>query len=751
LNKTKKTKNAPAPDKARVLELLSENPGATKRDLAKKLGLKGSDRITLKRVLRELESEGAIQGRQKRGLTRRGELPDITVIEVTGVDGDGELLARPLDWTSNEEPPLIYVTPPKDGGAPGAGARLLAHLEKRGENYEARVIRRLDSETPSRILGVVREQHAGDGKTAGFRLEPIDKKARTEYAIDRNDLGGAKNNELVATEPQTGRIAGFARVKVVERIGSMDSPRTISLIAIHDHGIPTEFPKAVIEQAKAAQPVDPRGRTDLRAVPLITIDPPDARDHDDAVWAGPDDDASNPGGHIVLVAIADVSHYVTPGSALDREAFHRGNSCYFPDRVVPMLPEELSADLCSLKEDVDRPCLVARMIFDKSGHKRSHQFLRAVMRSAARLTYAQAQAAFDGRPDADISQTARATLAQVWGAYQSLIKARATRDPLDLDLPERRIQLGANGHVASIAYRERLESMKLIEEFMVLANVAAAEALEKARTPLIYRIHDHPTKEKLFAFSDFLRTLNITFAKGQVVKPGVFNRILAGARGTPHEKVMNDVVLRSQAQAIYDPANIGHFGLNLAKYAHFTSPIRRYADLIVHRALIRAFGLGDDGLTDREIGELPKIAEHISMTERRAMAAERDSTDRYVAAFMEDRVGETFDARVTGVTRFGLFVRLAESGAEGLIPIRGLGADYFRHDERRQALVGERSHVTFSMGAPLKVKLREAAPVTGGLRFELAEGGAARAGGGKDRPAKAGKRPDKARFKPKKR
>ncbi len=744
-------KNTPAPDKARVLELLSENPGATKRDLAKKLGLKGSDRIGLKRALRELEADGAIEGRQKRGLTKRGELPEIGIIEVTGVDEDGELLARPLDWTSNEEPPPIYVMPPRDGGAPGAGARLLAHLEKRGEAYEARVIRRLDTETPARILGVVRIHPSSNGRSGGVRLEPIDKKARTEYAIDQRDLNDAKNNELVATEPQAGRIAGFARVKVVERIGSMDSPRTISLIAIHDHGIPTEFPSAVIEQAKAAQPADPRGRTDLRAVPLITIDPADARDHDDAVWAGLDDDPANPGGHVVLVAIADVAHYVTTGSALDREALNRGNSCYFPDRVVPMLPEELSADLCSLREGVDRACLVARMVFDSHGRKKSHRFLRGIMRSAARLTYQQAQRAFDGNPDSDLSPVARQTLAQLWEAYKSLTVERGKRDPLDLDLPERRIVLGTDGHVASIAYRERLESMKLIEEFMVLANVAAAEALEKAKTPLIYRVHDTPSREKLFAFSDFLRTLNITFAKGQVVKPGTFNRILAAAKGTPNEKVMNDIVLRSQAQAVYDPANIGHFGLNLAKYAHFTSPIRRYADLIVHRALIRAFNLGDDGLADREIGTLAQTAEHITMTERRAMAAERDSTDRYVAAFMEDRIGEVFEARVSGVTRFGLFVRLAESGADGLVPIRALGADFFRHDERKQTLTGERTHVTFTMGDPIKVKLMEAAPVTGGLRFELAEGGKAGRRGDKPRGSNPGKRAGKARFKSKKR
>jgi ribonuclease R len=735
----------PALDKARVLELLAS--GANKRDLARKLSLKGSDRIQLKRILKELQAEGAIEGSPKRGFTKPGELPDVGIVEITGVDADGETLARPLDWNSNETPPVIYLIPPKEGAAPGPGDRLLARLEKHGESYEARVIRRLERKTATRLIGVLR-----DAPATGWRLVPINKKERTEYALDKSDLGGAKHNELVAAEPKAGRIAGFARVKVIERIGSMDSPKTISLIAIHDHGIPTEFPKAVIDEAKAAQQIDPRGRTDLRAVPLVTIDPPDARDHDDAVWAGPDENAANHGGHIVLVAIADVAHYVTPGSALDKEALKRGNSAYFPDRVVPMLPEELSADLCSLKEGVDRPCLVARMIFDRHGHKKSHTFLRAVMRSAARLTYAQAQAAFDGNPHAGMTAIVKKTIADVWAAYQSLTVARGKRDPLDLDLPERRVILGADGKVASIAYRERLESMKLIEEFMVLANVAAAEALEKAKTPLIYRVHDTPSKEKLFAFSDFLRTLNISFAKGQVVQPGTFNRILAGAKGSPHEKVMNDVVLRSQAQAIYDPANIGHFGLNLAKYAHFTSPIRRYADLIVHRALIRAFDLGDGGLTDREIAGLGSVAEHITMTERRAMAAERDSTDRYVAAFMEERIGENFDARVTGVTRFGLFVRLAESGAEGLIPIRSLGADYFHHDEKRQALVGQRSKVSYGMGDALAVKLLEAAPLTGGLRFAL-EGGSEEAPRRDSRPGsgKPGKRPSRARFRGKKR
>jgi len=706
-------KNAPPIDKARVLEALAAKPGATKRDLTKLLGIKGSDRIALKRILKELEADGLLEGNRKRGYKPPGTLPEVTVLEITGQDTDGELLARPQHWDSNEEPPQIVVMPDEAAPALGRGERILARLSKSGDDFEARVIKRLGA-SAHRVLGVVRILGSN------VRIAPIDRKSRTEFTVDSRDSAGAQNNELVLAEPIAGRASGFPRARIVERIGSMDAPKAVSLIAIHAHGIPTDFPKEVLDQAERAVPADLQGRTDLRSIPLVTIDPEDARDHDDAVWAGPDPDPANKGGHITLVAIADVAHYVTPGSPLDREAYKRGNSVYFPDRVVPMLPEALSADLCSLKEGVDRACLAVRTVFDANGRKRRHEFMRGTMRSAARLTYAQAQRAFDGRPDTALSQTARDTLTALWAAYGALVKARTARDPLDLDLPERRITIGADGKIASIAFRERLESMRLIEEFMVLANVSAAETLEKAHTPLVYRVHEEPSKEKLFAFSDYLRTVGMNFAKGQVMKPGVFNRILENAKGGPHELVMNDIVLRTQAQAIYAPGNLGHFGLNLAKYAHYTSPIRRYADLIVHRALIRALELGDDGLTDREMQRLGEIAEHISMTERRAMAAERDSTDRYVAAFMQDRVGATFDARVTGVTRFGLFVRLAETGAEGLLPMRVLGTEYFRHDERKHALIGDRSGTVYGLGDIVSVRLAEAAPLTGGLRFDLA-------------------------------
>ena len=700
-----------------MLEALASEPGGTKRDIARMLGVKGSDRIALKRILKELEEDGAVSGNRKRGYVGPGVLPEVAVLEITGQDMDGELLARPQQWDSNEEPPRIVVLPGRDadaGPALGRGERVLARLTQVEDGFDARVIKRLGA-SAHRVLGVV---HVGPG---GTRIAPIDRKSRTEFTVDTRDRAGAQNNELVLAEPVAGRASGLPRARVIERLGNMDAPKAVSLIAIHAHGIPTDFPKEVVAEAEGMPPCDPHGRTDLRKFALLTIDPEDARDHDDAVWAEADTDPANPGGHIAVVAIADVAHYVRSGSPLDREAYKRGNSVYFPDRVVPMLPERLSADLCSLMEGVDRPCLAVRMVFDKHGKKKRHEFLRGTMRSAASLTYSQAQDAFDGRADESLPAETKKALAGLWSAYQSLVIARKARDPLDLDLPERRIVIGDDGKIKSIGFKQRLESMRLIEEFMVLANVAAAESLEKVRMPLIYRVHEHPSKEKLFAFSDYLRTINIPFAKGQVVKPGVFNRILANAKGGPHEQVMNDVVLRSQAQAVYHPDNVGHFGLNLQRYAHFTSPIRRYADLIVHRALIRGSKLGADGLSDREMGKLGETAEHISMTERRAMAAERDSTDRYVAGFMQDRIGAVFDARITGVTRFGLFVRLADTGAEGLLPARSLGLEYFRHDEKKHAMIGDRSGTEYKLGNIVSVKLVEAAPLTGGLRFELAE------------------------------
>ena len=508
------------------------------------------------------------------------------------------------------------------------------------------------------------------------------------------------------------------QARQVEVLGREDDPRAASLIAIHTNGIPTgSRPKPRSNPRRPGPHARPANRP--AALPLITIDPADARDHDDAVFAETDDDPRNPGGWIVWVAIADVAAYVRPGSALDRDAREKGNSVYFPDRVEPMLPERLSAGLCSLSEGETRACLASRMVFDARGRKIGHRFVRGLMRSAASLSYEQAQSAVDGEPDDAAAVLLDPVLEPLWKAFEALKIARAARSPLSIESVERRIALGVDGTVASIQPRASLEAHRLIEEFMIQANVCAAQTLEQRRSPLIYRVHDAPSQEKLQALGDFLATLDMPWAKGEPPRTKRFNALLDKTRGGAHAEIVNEVVLRTQMQAIYAPDNIGHFGLNLDRYAHFTSPIRRYADLIVHRALIRALGLGDDGLSSADIARIKDTAEHITLTERRAMAAERGAVDRYVAAFLQDRVGAVFAGRITGVTRFGLFVRLDETGADGLVAVSTLGDEYFVHDDKTHTLVGDRTGARWGLGARVEVRLREATPVTGGLLFEM--------------------------------
>jgi ribonuclease R len=712
------------PTRADLLAYLSEHPAATKRDLARHFDLKGGAKIALKRILRDLMDEGDVKRGRGKKLTRTGDVPEVTVVEIVAQEPDGDLVCRPANWDQEAEPPRIVLTPGADkaveGPALGIGERFLARLKRTGEGYDARIIKRLGA-SAHKALGVFRRV----GKHGG-RVEPVDRKTRHEFAVADIDANGAEEGELVVVEPLPGRALGQPKARVRERIGRMSEPKTVSLIAIHAHGIPDHFPQAVVDEAERAKPAKLEdGRVDLRKIPLVTIDPPDARDHDDAVWAEPDTDPANKGGFKAIVAIADVSYYVRPNSALDREALKRGNSCYFPDRVVPMLPEHLSADLCSLKEKVDRAIIACHLTIDAGGRVKTHRFERALMRSAARLSYNEVQDALDGNPNDKTDPLLTPILKPLEACYRAMTKARDKRGPIDLDLPEHKIELDAQGRVKSIALRERYDAHRLIEEFMIQANVAAAEALEAKRTPLVFRIHAPPSEEKLHALSEFLGTMNINLPKGQTVTTHMLNRILAAGANTPNADLINVIMLRSQSQAEYSPDNIGHFGLALHRYAHFTSPIRRYADLIVHRALVRAFKLGQGGLTDGEIDRLERNAQDISAAERRAMAAERDSTDRYIAAYMSDRVGAEFAGKISGVTRFGLFIRLAETGADGLVPVRSLGREFFHHDERAHALVGESSGLTFRLGDKVRVRLEEATPLTGGLRFELIEGGKA--------------------------
>ncbi len=635
---------------------------------------------------------------------------------VTGSDPDGDALARPVAWDEGGPPPLVLMAPEPHGHAALApGQRVLARLRPAGPGrYEGRTIRRLP-ESPGRILGIFRPGRPRDG--IGNRIEPTDRRAKSSWVVPPGEEGGAEAGEIVLAEPlpRHQRTFGPGPARVMERLGRMGDASAVSMISIATHAIPHVFPDAALHAAARARAAPLAGREDLRDVALVTIDGEDARDFDDAVFAEPDGT-----GWRLLVAIADVAHYVRPGTALDEAARERGNSTYFPDRVVPMLPEALSNGWCSLRPNEDRGCLFAEIRIDATGEKRAHRFGRGLMRSAARLTYEQVQEAADRE----------ASLPHLYAAFRALLAARQRRGTLDLDLPERRVVLDAAGRVVSVLPRPRLDSHRLIEEFMVLANVAAAEELERLHGPCVYRVHAPPSAEKLENLRGFLHGIGVSLPPGDQVHPRDLDRVLRAVAGTDAAPLVNEVMLRSQSQAAYSADNIGHFGLALARYAHFTSPIRRYADLLVHRSLIRALRLGPGGLSAEEAAELDVAAEHVTATERRSVAAERDATDRYLAAFMAERIGATFPARISGVTRFGLFVTLAENGASGIVPRSSLPDDLWWHDEREQTLTGRRTRLVFRLAQEVEVRLAEATPVTGGLVFHVMQGAPPRRGKG---------------------
>jgi ribonuclease R len=703
------------PSKDEIRQWIKENPGsAAKRDIAKAFGVKGDARIDLKQMLAELEQDGALEKKARRYDTP-GALPPVAVLAVQAPDGQGDLYATPLEAGVEVGEARILIMAQKGDPALGAGDRILARLtvvEGQDYTHEARLIRRLGANA-LKVLGIYRET------SEGGRIVPIDKGQDKEWRVARDATGGAKDGELVEAETVGKQRLGLASVRITARLGDPSGPRAVSLIAIHQHGIPDQFPDAAIAEADAAVTAPMGKRTDLRDVPLVTIDPIDARDRDDAVHAEPDTDPKNPGGHVVWVAIADVAHYVRPNSALDREARKRGNSSYFPDRVVPMLPDVLSGDLCSLHEHVDRACMAVRMVLNADGVKIGHKFHRGMMRSRGSLNYGQVQAAIDGAPDAATEKLLDSVLRPLYAAYAAASKAREARQPLDLDLPERKIVLNDDGKVTSVAFRERFDAHKLIEEFMILANVAAAEELTRLKTPLLFRVHEEPSPTKLDSLREVAEASGFTLAKGQVLHTKTLNRLLAAAEGTDFDELINIATLRSMQQAYYSAQNFGHFGLALKAYAHFTSPIRRYSDLIVHRGLIKAHGWGDDGLSPWDIENLEDTALKVSESERRSMLAERDTTDRYLAAYLSERVGAEFEGRVSGVQRFGLFVKLDETGADGLIPIRSVGREFFHYDPDAQTLMGADTGTTIGIGQRVLVRLVEADPITGGLMLEL--------------------------------
>ncbi len=671
------------------------------RDVARAFSVAPEDRKALRGILKSLEASGDAERAGRKSFTQAGRLPETALVEVTGIDRDGEALARPVVWEGSGRAPIIFMQAEAIGQAALApGARVLARLRPiGGDKYEGRTLKRVAEQAGS-IVGLF---HA---TTQGGRIEPTDKRQKTEWLVPQGESMGAQEGEIVRAEPLPGRQLGPKPARVTERLGNMNDARAVSLIAIAQHGIPMDFSAAALKEAEKAKPVAVGKRVDLRDIPLITIDGHDARDFDDAVFAEPVEH-----GFRLIVAIADVAHYVKPGSALDHEAKRRGNSCYFPDRVVPMLPEALSNGLCSLKPGEERGCLFVEMFITVHGVKQRHQFGRGLMRSAARMTYEQIQTAYENNP---------ATHEHLYAAYTALAAARHARGTLELDLPERKVVLAEDGQVQSVAPRPRLASHKLIEEFMILANVCAAEELERLKLPCMYRVHAPPSPEKLDNLRSFLRTLDISLQPGDALHPRDLDRVLKLVEGTPAAPLVNETMLRAQSQAQYADENIGHFGLALSRYAHFTSPIRRYADLLVHRALVSGLKLGKDGLSAEDIAGFTDTAGQITATERRATLAERDSTDRYLALYLQHRIGELFDARVSGVTKFGLFVTLTESGASGFLSMASLPDDYWAYDEATQTLSGRRSRAMFTLAQTLEVRLNEARPVTGGLLFGLA-------------------------------
>ena len=695
-----------------MLRFVRESPGKVgRREIARAFNIRGNDRAALTELLRALEEDGEIEGRRTR---RRpaGTLPPVTVLEVDGVDADGALSARPTRWDEPDPPPPITLDPaPRGVPEPGEGDRVLARLRPAPDGgYLARPMRVLDA-GPRRVVGVFRA--TGDG---GGVIEPAERRARRDLAVQPGETAGARSGELVVGETREGRRLGLPDARVVERLGDAESPGAISLAAIHSHGLPMRFPDEALAEAAQLAPPGLDGRADLRALPLVTIDGVDARDFDDAVWAEPDPAPDNAGGWRAVVAIADVAHFVRPGSVLDRTARERGNSAYFPDRVVPMLPEALSAGLCSLKPGEDRACLAAHLRIGADGALLDWRFERALMRSAARLTYDGVQAATE-RDGEGLPPPVRATVPALYGVYRALKAAREQRGALDLELPEREVSLAEDGTVARIGFARRHDSHRLIEELMIAANVAAASALEARHAPCMYRVHDRPDTAKLDVLREFLRSRGIALPRSGALRADAFNRLLALLENPRDVGIASLMILRAQAQAAYSPRNIGHYGLGLVRYAHFTSPIRRYADLLVHRALIDAYALGPGGAGRAEAEALERVGTHISATERRAQAAERDVMDRYCAAYLADRLGATFDGRIAGVTRFGIFVSLDETGAEGLVPGATLGAARPRFDARRHTLSVDGR--TLSLGDPVTVTLREADPVAGGLIFSL--------------------------------
>jgi len=719
-------RSAELPSRKQILDFIatSDQP-AGKREIARAFGIRGDAKIQLKKLLNDMADEGLIETSRGRAFNQVVGIPRVTVLRIVDVDDSGHVYGQPEHWEADVPPPKLRIIEKERRGALGIGDRVLARTEERGDRFVAHPLKKL-AKKQELVLGVLRQEGTR------FWLSPVEKKERRELPV--SDVADGEAGDLVLCEVsgQRGRVS--ARVDAV--LGDPFAPKSFSLIAIHKYELPHAFSDAAIEEAKRVAKLPLGEHEDLTHLPIVAIDPADARDHDDAIWAARDDSEDNKSGWKAIVAIADVSFYVRPGSALDKAARARGNSVYFPDRVVPMLPEELSADICSLKEGEDRAAIACHLTIGKDGTLKAWRFTRAKIRVAANIAYEDAQAAIDAAQEERVDVASpvclmpevegpvpqalvETALKPLWGCWRALLAARNRREPLELDLPERQVVLDEKGRIESVAPRERLDAHRLVEDFMIAANVAAARALEAKKSPVMYRVHEPPSREKLEALKDYLETFGIPFTLGQVIKPSTFNRILERVGDADSRPEIMEQLLRTQMQARYDPERLGHFGLALATYAHFTSPIRRYADLLVHRALVSAYKLGEGGLPPQDSEKFEEIGGQISRLERRAMEAERETIDRYVAAYLADQVGQVVLCRITGVQPFGFFATVVEFGGDGLVPVSTIGEEYFRYDEKAQQLVGDDSGTAYRLGQKLRLRIAESNPVSGSLRFEL--------------------------------
>jgi len=709
------------PSAEELLEFITNNPTpVNKRDIAREFKLKGQARVMIKNVLRDLEEEGLIEKDFKKTYRAPFSLPDRCLVEIIDTDIGGEFIAKPVEWKGQDEPPKIFLKEKRSKTVKAnIGDVVLVKLRKINRSiYQATIASNMSDDREESFLGIFREQKNG------ATIIHVDKRNRDDFYIPEEFIDDAKDGDLVMVQPipQSYKYPHNKKpIRVAEVLGDKDDPKLISLIAIHSHGIPCNFSHEVLEEAEMLKEPDLKGRVDMRNIPLVTIDGADARDFDDAVFAEPDTNPNNEGGWHLIVAIADVSFYVRPNSELDKEAYNRGNSTYFADRVVPMLPERLSNDLCSLRPNENRACLACDMMIDRHGKLLKYAFKRGLMRSAARLIYEEVENAYLGTFNDKTEGIYEPIIKPLYDAYKILKAAREKRGSLELDIPERKAIIDEKGNVVAIIPRERLESHQLVEEFMVLANVAAARALEDKDAPCMYRVHERPSPERLDATRDFLKEIGYALPKTDNIQPRNINSLLKATANSDDKTLVHTLLLRAQSQAVYSPENKGHFGLALEKYAHFTSPIRRYADLIVHRSLTRTYGLGEGGLAEWEEAKLDEIGEHISQTERRSMLAERDVTDRFCAQFLSKNIGQEFSGIINGVSSAGLFITLDESGADGLLPIRMLPNDFYIHDEKHHCLTGDRTKRSFSLAQKVVVRLLEANPITGSTILELAE------------------------------